>query len=127
MATLPACWATRWRCPDEEAVLGRGGELGDDPDVVESDGVQLVGAWVVSGWAGSPWPPLPARRPGLPCPPGSLPSYPGVVADAMVALQFRYNKTVSVTAPNLSPLNGAFSECVTMHLSFGNETPFGLL
>src|SRR6476620_6619517 len=57
--------------------------------------------------------------------PSGLPAeFPGAVADATVALQFRYNITVSVTAPNLSPLSqDAFSECVTMHLSFGNVSP----
>lgn len=49
-------------------------------------------------------------------PSGLAAEFPGEVADATVALQFKYSNTVSVTAPNLFPLiQGAFSERVTTH------------
>jgi hypothetical protein len=49
-------------------------------------------------------------------PSGLAAEFPGEVADATVALQFRYSNTVSVTALKLVPLiQGAFTECVTTH------------
>src|SRR4029077_3643816 len=57
-------------------------------------------------------------------PSGLAAEFPGSLAVATVALQFRLTSTVSVTAEKLSPLiHGADCECVTMHSSSDNVSP----
>jgi hypothetical protein len=62
--------------------------------------------------------------------PSGLPAeFPGVVADATVALQFRYSSTLSLTGAKslpLPPIQGAFSERVTTHLASGTMSRPGL-